>query len=94
MQDCWQNRKQAGLKSGKSGIQQQLDAVKAKIEREQNDLKAKRGKINYRSTDEIDREMKYFPPSLPTHFPLFSSSFPFLMFEHTPNIIADANSVE
>jgi hypothetical protein len=51
-------RKQAALKSGKSGIQQQLDSVKAKIEREQNDLKAKRGKINYRSVDEIDREIK------------------------------------
>ena len=49
------------MKSGKAGAQQQLDAVKAKIEREQNDLKAKRGKINYRSTDEIDREIKYDP---------------------------------
>jgi len=53
------NRKQATLKSGKSGIQQQLDALKTKIEREQNELKAKRGKINYRSTDEINREIKY-----------------------------------
>jgi peptidoglycan hydrolase CwlO-like protein len=52
-------RKQAALKSGKSGIQQQLDSIKAKIEREQNDLKAKRGKINYRSVDEIDREIKF-----------------------------------
>jgi len=55
-------RKQASLKSGKAGIQQQIDSLKAKIEREQTDLKAKRGKINYRSTDEIDREIKY--PSL------------------------------
>jgi len=47
------------LKSGKSGIQQQLDSLKTKIEREQADLKAKRGKINYRSVDEIDREIKY-----------------------------------
>ena len=53
--DC---RKQAALKSGKSGIQQQLDALKTKIERSQNELKAKRGKINYRSTEEIDREIK------------------------------------
>jgi len=55
----WRNRKQAALKSGKSGIQQQLDSLKTKIEREQADLKAKRGKINYRSVDEIDREIKY-----------------------------------
>jgi len=54
--DWW--RKQAALKSGKSGIQQQLDSLKTKIEREQNDLKVKRGKINYRSVDEIDREIK------------------------------------
>lgn len=54
------DRKQAALKSGKSGIQQQLDALKTKIEREQADLKAKRGKISYRSTDEIDREIKYY----------------------------------
>ena len=52
-------RKQAALKSGKSGIQAQIDALKTKIEREQNDLKAKRGKVNYRSTDEIDRDIKY-----------------------------------
>jgi hypothetical protein len=52
-------RKQASLKSGKSGIQAQLDTLKAKIEREQTDLKAKRSKLNYRSTDEIDREIKY-----------------------------------
>lgn len=51
-------RKQASLKSGKSGLQQQLDALKAKIEREQADLKSKRGKLQYRSTDEIDREIK------------------------------------
>lgn len=54
-------RKQATLKSGKSGIQQQLEAVKTKIEREQAELKAKRGKISYRSTDEIDREIKSSP---------------------------------
>jgi len=64
VQDCenlsWQScRKQASLKSGKAGIQTQIDSLKAKIEREQNDLKAKRGKINYRSTDEIDREIMY-----------------------------------
>lgn len=53
------SRKQAALKFGKSGIQQQLDALKIKIEREQNELKAKRGKLNYRSTDEIDREIKF-----------------------------------
>jgi hypothetical protein len=53
------------MKSGKAGVQQQLDAIKTKIEREQTDLKAKRGKINYRSTDEIDREIKYYPyPSI------------------------------
>jgi peptidoglycan hydrolase CwlO-like protein len=52
------HRKQASLKSGKSGIQNQLDAIKAKIEREQNELKVKKGKINYRNTDEIDREIK------------------------------------
>ena len=49
------------MKSGKAGVQQQLDAIKTKIEREQTDLKAKRGKINYRSTDEVDREIKYPP---------------------------------
>ena len=53
------SRKQAALKSGKSGIQQQLDALKIKIEREQSELKAKRGKLNYRSTEEIDREIKF-----------------------------------
>jgi len=58
--DWW--RKQAALKSGKSGIQQQLDSLKTKIEREQNDLKVKRGKINYRSVDEIDREIKFLIP--------------------------------
>jgi len=60
------------LKSGKSGIQAQLDALKTKIERDQNDLKAKRGKINYRSVDEIDREIK--SPSLPPspHSPISS----------------------
>ena len=56
-------RKQASLKSGKAGIQTQIDSLKAKIEREQSDLKAKRGKINYRSTDEIDREIKYLSHS-------------------------------
>jgi hypothetical protein len=47
------------LKSGKSGIQTQLDALKVKLDREQNELKLKRGKIHYRNTDEIDREIKY-----------------------------------
>jgi hypothetical protein len=55
-------RKQAALKSGKSGIQSQLDALKTKIERDQNELKVKKGKISYRNTDEIDREIKYNPP--------------------------------
>ena len=58
-------RKQAALKSGKSGIQNQLDALKAKIERDQNDLKIKKGKISYRNTDEIDREIKYLPKKSP-----------------------------
>jgi hypothetical protein len=46
------------MKSGKSGIQAQLDALKTKIERDQTELKAKRGKITYRSVDEIDRDIK------------------------------------
>jgi hypothetical protein len=50
------------LKSGKSGIQQQLDTLKNKIERDQTDLKLKRGKITYRNTDEIDREIKSIAP--------------------------------
>jgi hypothetical protein len=68
------------MKSGKAGVQQQLDAIKTKIEREQTDLKAKRGKINYRSTDEVDREIKYSPfipsPIIPfpsINLPLFRS---------------------
>jgi len=51
------------LKSGKSGIQQQMDALKLKIEREQNDLKIRRGKLHYRSAEEIDREIKYTTPT-------------------------------
>lgn len=47
------------MKSGKSGLQQQIDLLKAKIELEQNNVKSKRGKLNYRSADEIDREIKY-----------------------------------
>jgi chromosome segregation ATPase len=56
------------LKSGKSGIQNQLDALKAKIERDQNDLKIKKGKISYRNTDEIDREIKYLLAKKPPNF--------------------------
>jgi hypothetical protein len=58
------------LKSGKSGIHNQLDAIKAKIEREQNELKLKKGKINYRNTDEIDREIKYPHPHPPVPVPI------------------------
>jgi hypothetical protein len=60
------------LKSGKSGIHNQLDAIKAKIEREQNELKLKKGKINYRNTDEIDREIKYPHPLSPYQIALIS----------------------
>jgi len=56
-------RKQAGLKSGKSGLVQQIETLKVKIEREQNDLKLKRGKIAYRSTDEVDREIRHASPN-------------------------------
>src|SRR5271170_6798034 len=65
------------MKSGKSGIQAQLDALKTKIERDQTELKAKRGKITYRSVDEIDRDIKY-PPS-PHTSPLHLNILTFLV---------------